>query len=240
MDTTLRKAIEKRIGYRFKRRSRLATALTHPSYRHENEGIEEDNQRLEFLGDAVLGLLAASECYERFPEADEGTLTHLRSLLANRDTLAARGRDWELGPALRLGRGEERSGGRDRASNLTDAVEALIGAIYLDGGMKAVQKVYRAWWSRPDDLLDQQALDNPKGRLQEFCQQKWKVSPVYQVVHESGPAHARAFTCITLIKGKPYAEGHGTNKRAAEADAARETLRYLQSSAQPSPVGNAS
>ncbi len=227
IDKEARRAIEMKLGYRFKRQTPLITALIHPSYRHEDPSIELDNQRLEFLGDAVLGLLVASDIFERYPKADEGRLTHVRSQLTNRDTLAEIGRTWDLGSILMLGKGEESSGGRQRASNLTDAVEALIGAAYMDGGEKAARKIYEKWWAPSADEHAMGEFTNPKGELQEFCQKKWKVSPVYEVVNETGPAHARSYTCKTVIKGKPYGEGSGSNKRSAEMEAARATLRLL-------------
>lgn len=225
MDKSARKEIEKKLGYRFKKRDLLELALLHPSYRHENPDAGEDNQRLEFLGDAALGLAAASDLYAEFSEHNEGSLTQMRSRLANRSTLAALARDLKLGDYLLLGRGEERSGGRQRASNLTDAMEAVIGAVYLDGGQKAVQKIFRRLWA--DELNRQQAdeIDNPKGRLQEYCQKKWKVSPSYRVTSETGPSHAKEFVCVAYIKGEAYGTGYGSNKRDAEMAAARETLK---------------
>ena len=230
LDKATRKAIEKKLGYRFRKRSRLEAALTHPSYRHENEGVKADNQRLEFLGDAALGLAAAADLYERHQDHPEGTLTHRRSLLTNRNTLARIGRALDLGACLRLGRGEELSGGRTRASNLTDAVEAIIGAVYLDGGQKAVDKVYKKLWAAHWPEVDSQYTDNPKGKLQEYCQKKWKASPVYRISEESGPPHARLYTCVAVIRDKEYGAGQALNKRAAEAQAAEATLRQLTES----------
>lgn len=222
------KAIEKKLGYRFKKRSRLKAAITHPSYRHENDGIQEDNQRLEFLGDAALGLAAAAELYRRFPELDEGMLTHKRSKLANRATLARIGHTSDLGAHLRLGRGEEQSGGRKRDSNLTDALEALIGAVYLDGGLKATERVFKRLWRTELDTISSEEMDNPKGELQEYCQKRWKTSPTYRVEAQNGPAHAREYVCVASIKGTDYGTGQGMNKRTAEMEAAKATLKTLE------------
>ena len=222
--------IEAALGYTFKSRAHLQMALTHPSYRHECDPEGGDNQRLEFLGDAALGMITASHLFRRYPDMDEGALTLFRSRLTNRDILARIGVQLKLGEVLLLGRGEETSGGRERASNLTDAVEALLGAIYLDSGMRSVERVFKKLWA--DDLaLNEPAHENgnPKGRLQEFCQSKWKVSPTYSIIEESGPPHARQYTSQVRISDKPYASGTGPNKRTAETAAAEATLGMLES-----------
>jgi len=227
-DTPGRKAIEKKLGYRFKKVAHLEAALTHPSFRHEKHGAYPDNQRLEFLGDAALSLAAATDLYHRFEEIDEGALTHKRSRLANRTTLARIGRQLELGEHLRLGRGEEQSGGRERASNLTDAVEAIVGAVYLDGGLKAVERVFKKLWVPELEAEIVDDMENPKGQLQEFCQKRWKISPSYRVEKQSGPAHAREYICVASVKQKDYGTGRGMTKRTAEMEAAREALKVLR------------
>lgn len=228
IDKSIRKTIEKKLGYRFRKRSYLGVALTHPSYRHEQEGILEDNQRLEFLGDAALGLAAAADLYRRFGEVDEGALTHKRSKLTNRSTLARLGLELEIGEHLLLGRGEEQSGGRERDSNLTDAVEALIGAIYLDGGQKAVERVFKRLWHAELDAVTAEDMDNPKGALQEYCQKRWKVSPSYRIEAQRGPAHEREYVCVARVKDKDFGTGRGMNKRSAEMQAARAALKTLR------------
>lgn len=228
MDKAIRKKIEKKLGYRFRKRKRLEAALTHPSFRHENEGIVEDNQRLEFLGDAALGLAAAADVYTRYGDENEGKLTDLRSQLTNRTILAKIGAEIGLGEFLQLGKGEERSGGRTRASNITDAVEAVLGAVYLDGGQKAVEKIYKRLWHTEQTYDTMGEESNPKGQLQEYVQKRWKVSPQYSVIEEHGPAHEREYVCVARIKEESYGTGRGSNKRTAEAEAARETLRLLE------------
>ncbi len=227
MKKIIRKKIEKQLGYRFRKRKRLEAALTHPSYRHENEGIAEDNQRLEFLGDAALGLAAAADVYTRYGDEPEGRLTDLRSQLTNRTILARIGEAMGLGDYLLLGKGEERSGGRTRASNITDAVEAILGAAYLDGGQKAVEKIYRRLWTSQQIDTSAETESNPKGVLQVYAQKHWKVSPQYSVIEEHGPAHEREYVCVARIKDQTYGTGRGSNKRTAEAEAARNTLRML-------------
>ncbi len=222
-----RKTLEKALGHRFRNRQLLVAALTHPSYRHEQSTDGEDNQRLEFLGDAAWGLAAAADLYHRHPQGTEGDLTHRRSLAANRNAFARIARSLDLGTYLFLGRGEERSGGRERTSNLADAMEALIGALYLDGGPKAVDRAYQRFGQPVLADLKTVEDDNPKGRLQEYCQQKWKVNPHYEIIEVTGPAHAKAYVCAAQIKDERYGEGRGMTKRAAESMAARETLRLL-------------
>ncbi len=220
--------LEKQIGYHFKNRDLLAAALTHPSYRHEQDQPGADNQRLEFLGDAALGLVAAAALYRRHPDAAEGQLTTARSQLTNRKALAAIGKALDLGQWLRLGRGEEQSAGRTRPSSIADALEALFGAIFLEGGMCAVEAAFEHLWQSHLVQTRPAPEYNPKGELQIYCQKRWKCSPVYQVLSESGPVHAPRYTCQVVINGQPYAEGEGPSKRAAEAAAAQLALTKLQ------------
>lgn len=220
-------SIEDQIGYRFRDRSLYELALTHPSYRHEVSDVVGDNQRLEFLGDAVLGLAVAAALYRAQPDAPEGVLTTQRSRLTNRNSLAAIGRELGLGAVLRLGHGELQSGGCTRASNLADAVEALLGAVFLDGGLAAAAQVFQRVWCERLDQVPPAEEDNPKGALQIYAQKKWKESPSYRVVAATGPAHATRYTCDVSLKGQVYAQGEGLSKRAAEADAARRALAAL-------------
>lgn len=221
--------LERHLGYRFRRRRYLETALTHRSFRFEAPEVQADNQRLEFLGDAVLGLVSAAHLFDRFPEAQEGELTRLRSRLTNSKTLADIAAVIELGPFLRLGRGEVQSGGHQRASTLSDALEAVIGAAYLDGGLRAVEKIYRKLFlPEISTATHDRWHDNPKGALQELCQRRWKTSPRYRIVREEGPAHSRSFVVEVLINGKPAGTGRGNNKREAQMDAARHAVQGLE------------
>lgn len=221
--------LEKRIGYRFLRRKWLEMALTHRSYRYENEGIEIDNQRLEFLGDAVLGLVAASHLYKTYPDLQEGELTKLRSHLTSSANLARVAEEIRLGEFLRLGRGEHQTGGQTRASNLTDALESVIGAAYLDGGLRAARKIFANILMRSLDAPTEiHAQDNPKGRLQELVQQRWRLTPKYRLLSETGPSHNRIYTVQVLIRGHAFGSGTGNNKRAAEMEAARAAYREIE------------
>ncbi|HBA83049.1 MAG TPA: ribonuclease III [Verrucomicrobia bacterium] len=225
---TLYRPLEKALGYSFRKKLYLQTALTHPSFRYETAEVEDDNQRLEFLGDAVLGLVSGAALYEMYHHFQEGDLTQLRSRLANTRTLARIAQSISLGQYLRLGHGETKSGGQHRLSNLSDALEAVIGAAYLDGGLRAVQTIFKKLFvpeigAAASDLWK----DNPKGALQEYCQMHWKISPAYRVVREEGPAHSRVFTVEVLIDGVIRGTGFGSNKREAETTAAGEALRAL-------------
>jgi ribonuclease-3 len=218
------------IGYTFKDPELLHEALTHPSLAHEN-GAEGNrhNQRLEFLGDAVLQLMLTDQIYKLYPSQPEGVLTPLRAHLANRHTLCRRARAIDLGRYLLLGKGEESSGGRDRLSNLADAYEALVGAVYLDGGVRAVRKLILAQFK--DDFAELDVTsprENPKGRLQELLQMRSPANPVYRVVHESGPDHKKDFEIVVEWQGKEIGRGQGSSKKQAEAAAAASALAAIE------------
>jgi ribonuclease III len=222
------RALEKRLGYRFRRRKMLEAALTHPSFRVESGDDIMDNQRLEFLGDAVLGMAAAAHFYREMSDIDEGKLTSLRSQITRGRALAGLARELGVGAFLRMGRGEEGSGGRDRASNLEDALEAVIGAIYLDGGFKAAQKVFRRVFVPVIEALsDDIWAGNPKGKLQEFSQRRWKESPLYAVLSQEGPPHATTFTVSVTLRDGRSRQGKGRSKQDAERRAARTLLESL-------------
>ncbi len=228
------KIFQKQIGYKFKKRSWLEAALTHPSFRHEGDADTlMDNQRLEFLGDAVVGLLSAEYLYAIRPKLDEGSMTKFRSMVTSRTGLAALALEWEIGPRLRLGKGEAQSGGAERDSNLADAVEAVIGAVFQDGGMKACRKFFsRHFEPRLAALLEEKDLqvikDNPKGSLQEHLQQNGKEAPEYRIVSEEGPAHERIFHAAVFFDGEEIGRGMAPSKRVAEARAAAAALARLQ------------
>lgn len=217
--------LEKKLGYRFSRRRHLETALTHRSFRFESPDVEADNQRLEFLGDAALGLLAGAYLYEKFPDFQEGDLTRVRSQLTNTRTLARIAASIDLGQFLRLGRGEQQSGGQHRSSNLSDCLESVIGAAFIDGGLKAVKKIFHHLFAPEVEAAVRDIWgENPKGALQEVSQRRWKASPRYRTVREEGPAHERTFTVEALINGQVVGTGHGLNKRDAEMEAAQQAL----------------
>jgi len=219
--------LEQAIGYTFLTRGLLDQAFIHPSARHELN-LTADNQRMEYLGDAVLGLVAAEYGYHHHAGHDEGRLTMLRSALASTSSLAETARALGLGALLVLGRGEESSGGREKESNLADALEAVIGACYLDGGLGAARRVFEALFQPAIERIDQLIPeDNPKGRLQEWAQQRGLSCPVYTVLEEEGPSHQRRYTVEVRVGTFPAALGNGSAKRIAEAAAARTLMEHL-------------
>jgi ribonuclease-3 len=222
-------ALQKRLGYQFRDESLLRLALTHPSVAHESGVAEAHNQRLEFLGDAVLQLVLTQKLYGQFPAQDEGPLTKARAQLVNRKTLAERARALGLGEHLILGRGEETSGGRERVSALADAFEALLGAIFLDGGFDASREIILREFSAAFGELDALPnIENPKGELQELLQAKSPTAPEYQTVSATGPDHDRVFECLVLHEGVELARGSGKSKKAAESNAALAALKILR------------
>ena len=226
------RALERELGYRFRSKAQLEAAFLHRSYRFENgTDTGADNQRLEFLGDAVLGLVAAAYLFGRFPGQDEGDLTAARSRLTSGAALAKLAKRIDLGVWLKLGKGEERTGGRSRASNLADALEAVLGAAFEDGGIQAVETIFQRLFVPPlaPDVAGEAEEENPKGRLQQICQQRWKTPPVYSVQSEAGPLHAREFRVDVMAGKRLLGRGQGGSKRAAETAAAREALALLSS-----------
>lgn len=220
-----------RLGHAFARPERLAAALTHRSYSAEAGQPElAESQRLEFLGDAVLGAIAAEWLVERRPDWREGPLTKVRSRLTNAGALARVARRLDLGRFLLLGRGEAREGGRDRDSLLADALEAVLGALWLDGGAAAVRKVFAAWFADEIEVaLAAGSDDNPKGDLQERLQREGREPPRYEVVEESGPSHELLFRVEVFRGTESLGKGEGSTKRQAEMNAARQALDRLAS-----------
>jgi len=223
-------SLQKRLGYQFRDESLLKLALTHPSVAHESGKKDiQHNQRLEFLGDAVLGLVLSRELYAKFPGSYEGPLTKSRAKLVNRKALAEHGRSLDLGAELILSRGEDASGGRDRPSALADAFEALLGAIFLDGGFEAARRFILVQFDAQFSALAEPAgIENPKGELQELLQARSPAAPEYQMVSITGPDHDRVFECTVHHGGKELARGQGKSKKAAESDAAVAALEKLR------------
>lgn len=218
--------LEERIGHKFRNSLLLAEALTHPSLGHETQRHHFDNQRLEFLGDAVLQLVITEHLYALFPREAEGRLTKLRSRLVSREALRAHAVKLELGRFLMMGRGEEASGGRERISTLADAFEALLGAIYLDTNLETARRFLLAL-AAPD--LAQIAVEpidiNPKGHLQELLQAISPRSPCYELMAHSGPEHAKTFVVRVVWEGMTLGEGCGQSKKQAETAAAMEAMQ---------------
>ena len=221
--------LQDRLGYLFRDPALLQLALTHPSVAHEQGAPLQTNQRLEFLGDAVLQLVLTRELYEKFPAVGEGPLTKARAKLVNRRTLAERARHLVIGQHLILGRGEDLHGGRERPSALADTYEALLGAIFLDGGFEAARDfILRQFQAAFGGLQVIPILENPKGELQEMLQAVSPEAPQYQVVSVTGPDHDRIFECTVHHGGAELARGHGKSKKAAESEAALAALARLR------------
>ncbi|MBI1839359.1 MAG: ribonuclease III [Verrucomicrobia bacterium] len=221
--------LQLKLGYRFHSAELLSLALTHPSVAHETAGSAQHNQRLEFLGDAVLGLVITHELFVRFPGFGEGPLTKARAQLVNRRTLAAQARQLNLGAYLILSRGEELSGGRSRPSALADCFEAVSGAIFLDGGYdQAREFILRCFHDGFGEVNEIPNLDNPKGELQETLQTHSNQPPEYELTSVSGPDHDRLFECRVKHAGMELGRGLGKSKKEAESMAALAALKTLQ------------
>lgn len=213
----------------FKDPSLLRQALIHTSYLNENPGIGVgSNERLEFLGDAALGVVVAQQLYDEYPDVDEGALTELRAHLVRRDTLALAAARFDLGDYLQLGRGEDAAGGRHRPTNLARAYEALIGAIFLDGGLVKVRSfVKRTLKPELSGLRSGAMPHDPKSRLQEVIQSHWQTTPTYKLVKTEGPDHARRFTVQVVVNTRVLGTGDGRSKQTAEKEAAQEALETI-------------
>jgi ribonuclease-3 len=195
---------------------------------HEKSEKLHNNQRLEFLGDAVLQIIISTELYKKFPNRDEGTLSKARARMVNRAALAEQALQIKLGKELRLSRGEERSGGRERPSALADAFEAMVGAIYLDGGFMKVKKFILAQFTERLAGADaSRPVGNPKGELQEMLQSQSAVAPEYRLLEAEGPDHDRSFVCAVRHRGRELARGTGKSKKSAETDAAAKAMKKL-------------
>jgi len=222
------------VGYRFRDPALLRQALTHRSFVHEHQDSRpSDNETLEFLGDAVLGLAVSHLLIERFPERLEGDLSRMRSAIVNERQLAQTASELGLGRRLLLGKGEELTGGREKASLLADSLEALLGAVYLDGGFDAVFQLVSRLFSR---YLDAEHLDDPlsrldkdyKTQLQEWTQARFKTVPTYEMESEEGPDHEKTFTMRVSLGEVLLGRGVGKSKKDAQQEAARKALEVLK------------
>lgn len=227
--------LEDRLGYRFRDRSLLAQALTHSSFANEMHQIQNGQnpsgqllphyERLEFLGDAVLELVVSDLLIKAFPEASEGELSRLRAGLVCTDRLARLAAKLELGSLIRLGRGEEASGGMNKSSILAAVVEAVIAAVYLDGGFEAAAELAGRWFNGLlEGTAGMELLDDYKTPLQEKVQAQLKTTPVYRVVEELGPDHMKVFEVELMVSGRLLSRGRGRSKKEAEQAAARQAL----------------
>lgn len=223
-------ALEATLGYAFKDRALLETALTAPSFRAACGSSCADNQRLEFLGDAVVGLLAADHLFNAHTDVGEGVLTIRRSHLTSGAALARLARKVGLGAHLRIGVSDKQTGGQDKDRLLAEALEAVFGAVWCDGGMAAARTVFEALLRLEEEVpVASLREDNPKGHLQEIAQRRaWPELPVYELVSASGPDHAPFYVMKVRVEGGHEAVGEGTTKRTAEANAARSLLEILK------------
>ena len=225
------KQLQKRLSYSFKKISRLDQAFIHKSFANENpERNLEDNERLEFLGDAVLDLIISHIIMEEFPLYSEGDLTKLRSSLVNEKRIAELSRELELGHYLLLGKGEDSTKGRNKNSILADTYEAVVAAIYLDGGYKKTFKVLKKHFANFFNAANEGSLYNKdfKSQLQEITQNLYKSTPRYLLVKERGPDHKKTFSVNVTVHKKVLGTGSGTSKKNAEQKAAQEALRNLE------------
>ncbi|MBZ0292871.1 MAG: ribonuclease III [Anaerolineae bacterium] len=224
------KLFQAELGLQFSDELLLEQALTHRSYLNEQDGEGVgDNERLEFLGDSVLDFLITDLLYRKFPEMPEGEMTRLRAALVRTDTLAQVGRECRLGPVLRMGKGEEQSGGRDRRNILCDAFEALVGALYLDQGVAAVERfVMPRLFPLIEYILAEGLHRDARSMFQEWSQAQHNVTPVYRVASEEGPDHEKAFTVEVLVDETIAGRGTGPSKQTAAQAAARNALRIIE------------
>ena len=224
------KEFEQKIGYQFQNRNYLETALTHSSFNREKNTQHQDNERLEFLGDAFFDAVISVELYERLKHVTEGKLTKTRALIVCESALAQVARDYELGSYLNLGHGEDTGGGRHKDSILADSMEAVIGAIYLDGGYQAMQNFVKKSFSRMiDQAIDGKLFSDYKSEVQEILQGKGKpVTIAYETDREEGPAHDKTFFVHLSCNGEIMGKGIGKSKKEAEQNAAKQTLEMLE------------
>ena len=213
--------LQKALSYTFKDEAHLRLALTHPSTKLP------DNQRLEFLGDAVLEFCVSDMLYRKYPDLHEGELTARRAALVCERTLSVLARSLELGKVLVMGHGEEQTGGREKPSILADAMEAVLAAIYIDGGIRAAHQVILRLFAEDEKLIAWRGHDD-KSALQEYTQANGLELPAYEIIAQEGPDHNRTFTAQVSVLGKPVATGVGNSKKAAEQAAAKKALKTLR------------
>jgi ribonuclease-3 len=222
--------LEAKLGYTFRDGLLLRNALLHRSHVHvTGQTREQSNERLEFLGDAVLGLVVNEDLFQKFPDRSEGDLTKMKALLVCGARLSEVAVQFDLGVHIRMSRSEAATGGRNRSSILADTTEAVIGAVYLDGGLGAARGVIqRLVLSGSKNVLAKRSLRNYKSSLQELIQARHKSPPRYRVMEVDGPDHDRLFKVAVTFNGKPLGQGEGRNKKSAEQNAAREALEALE------------
>jgi ribonuclease-3 len=228
--------LERRLDYHFKNFALLQQAITHKSYLNEareqtQSALGGDNERLEFLGDAVLDLIISQDLLLNYPDTQEGELSKMKARIVSETALARVARRLEIGHYLLLGRGEEITQGRTKPSLLANALEAILAAIYLDGGLDAASRVIQKIFKEDiEEMLKTEAFTDYKTELQELCQRDYEILPTYTVLSEAGPDHQKTFEVQLSIKGSVYGRGIGRSKKEAEQQAAREALEKLKKS----------
>ena len=223
------KDLQRVIGYTFHHPSLLTTALVHKSYTHKDgQSTTPSNERMEFLGDSVLNIIVTEHLYHTFPQKQEGDLTQMKSRIVSKNVISEKARQIGLGQHLLLGPGEEQSGGRSRTSLLADGFEALLGAMYLDGGKKVVQAfVLKYLLHDLNSIITAEEHTNYKSLLLEYYQGMGSGQPVYKVIQETGPDHKKEFTVVVEIDGAIQGKGEGRSKREAEQKAAKKALEKI-------------
>lgn len=241
--------LENILGYRFQNSEHLVMALSHRSYVNSQRTDKkmESNERLEFLGDSVLNVIVTDFLYHEYPDKEEGRMSKMKSLVVSSKVLGLCAEKWRLGDFILLSRSEEKSGGRKRLSILADAYEAVLGAVYLDGGLEAARKlIHGSLMEIMDEVLGDEELANYKSKLLEYTQSRGLGIPSYEVIEETGPEHQKNFVVGVFVQNREWGRGRGSSKKSAEQAGARAALNYRESAegdtARPSqkPVEGAS
>ncbi len=219
--------IEKKLDYAFQNRSLLTLSFVHRSFVNENKEITEHNERLEFLGDSVIGLLISDYVYRYLPETAEGELSYLRSRLVEASSCVAYVQKLDVEKYLLLGKGERMNDGRGRESILADLFEAILGAIYLDGGLDAARRFLFKNFSKEIDAILKTPVRNWKAHLQDYCQKKYRYPPIYKVMSEEGPDHSKIFNISVIINDVEVGHGTGPSKKEAQQAAAQDALSKI-------------
>lgn len=221
------KVIEAKLGYVFRDRSLLSLAFTHRSYVNESRHTCSHNERLEFLGDSVLGVIIAEHLYTHFPSTPEGDLSYLRSRLVDANSCAVYIQKLNLSQYILLGKGERMNDGRGRESIMADLLEAIIGAIYLDGGLSAAKKFLFQNFSAEIESIIKTPLQNWKALLQDYCQKKLQCTPIYKVMEETGPDHQKVFAVSVMVQDQHLGQGKGESKKIAQQAAAQDAYTRI-------------
>lgn len=220
--------LEKKTGLSFTNPSNIEKAFIHRSYLNESKKYKESNERLEYLGDAVLELATSKFLYQKYPKYQEGMLTNIRAALVRTTTLAEFSKQLDLNSMVLMSKGEEETGGRSNPSILANIAEAFIGALYLEQGLTAVNKVLKKYlFAQTEDVINKASYKDSKSLLQEIAQAEMKETPSYKLISQDGPDHEREFTMQVVINGKKYSTGKGKSKQLAQEDAARRTLEII-------------